>query len=320
MRLIQFISDHKKDQVGVCVGNDVQILKQVDSTYGLFMFAENEGIDLAEAASRLLLEEHIDFRKLAEEKRLKVPVSHPDPYHTWITGTGLTHLGSASSRNDMHQKSSADPDATDSMKMFRMGIENGKMNDGKPGVQPEWFYKGNGLMAVAPGKAIPSPAFALDGGEEPEIAALYIIDKKGEPKRIGYALGNEFSDHKMEKINYLYLAHSKLRSCAYGPELLTGELPPNILGKSRIRRQENIIWEKEFLTGEANMSHNINNLEYHHFKYPLFRQPGDVHVHFLGTSVLSFADKIEIKEGDSFEIEADAFQHPLMNSFHIERK
>jgi len=319
MRLIQFISDQHKDQVGICVSNDVQILKNVDSTYALFMFAESEGIDLKEAASRLLSDEHIDFRKLADEKRLKVPLSHPDPYHTWITGTGLTHLGSASSRNAMHQKSSSDPDATDSIKMFRMGIENGKMNDGKPGVQPEWFYKGNGLSAVAPGQAIPSPEFALDGGEEPEIAALYIINKKSEPKRIGYALGNEFSDHKMEKINYLYLAHSKLRSCAYGPELLTGELPANILGKSRIRRQGSIIWEKEFLTGEANMSHNINNLEYHHFKYDLFRQPGDVHVHFLGTSVLSFADNIEIKEGDSFEIEADAFQHPLTNSFHIKR-
>ena len=65
------------------------------------------------------------------------------------------------------------------------------------------------------------------------------------------------------------------------------------------------------------MSHNISNLEYHHFKYDLFRQPGDVHVHFLGTSVLSFADNLEINEGDSFEIEADAFQHPLINSIQI---
>ena len=190
----------------------------------------------------------------------------------------------------MHEKSATNEDATDSIKMFQMGVENGKMKDGIPGVQPEWFYKGNGLTAVAPGEAIPSPAFALDGGEEPEIAALYIIDKKGQPKKLGYSLGNEFSDHKMERINYLYLAHSKLRFCSYGPELLVGDLPSNIVGKSRIRRQGNIIWEKDFLTGENNMSHNISNLEYHHFKYDLFRQPGDVHVHFFGTSVLSFSD------------------------------
>jgi hypothetical protein len=317
MKLIQFTTGQNENRVGVCQENEVQLLKNLESTYALFMFAEDEGITIREAATRLLSGEYIDFQTLVDEKRLKVPLNHPDPYHTWITGTGLTHLGSASSRNAMHEKPATAQDATDSIKMFRMGIENGKMKDSTPGVQPEWFYKGNGLTAVAPGHAIPSPAFALDGGEEPEIAALYIINKKGEPKRMGYALGNEFSDHKMEKINYLYLAHSKLRFCSYGPELLVGDLPANITGKSRIRRQGNIIWEKNFLTGEANMSHNIYNLEYHHFKYELFRQPGDVHVHFFGTSVLSFSDNIETEEGDSFEIEADAFQHPLINSYYI---
>ena len=38
-------------------------------------------------------------------------------------------------------------------------------------------------------------------------------------------LSNEFSDHVMERQNYLYLAHSKLRSCSFGPELLVGDLP-----------------------------------------------------------------------------------------------
>jgi hypothetical protein len=31
------------------------------------------------------------------------------------------------------------------------------------------------------------------------------------PRRVGFALGNEFSDHTLEKKNYLYLAHSKGR-------------------------------------------------------------------------------------------------------------
>ncbi len=96
----------------------------------------------------------------------------------------------------------------------------------------------------------------------------------------------------MEKINYLYLAHSKLRQCSYGPEILLGELPPAVNGISKVTRNNNVIWEKQFLTGEENMSHNIANLEHHHFKYNLFRQPGDVHVHFFGTSVLSFLDNI----------------------------
>jgi hypothetical protein len=175
------------------------------------------------------------------------------------------------------------------------------------------FYKGNGLMAVPPGSWLPSPAFALDGGEEPEVAGLYLISKAGNPVRVGFALGNEFSDHQMERINYLYLAHSKLRHCSYGPELLIGELPAHVSGKSRIIRNNAVLWEKEFLTGEDNMSHNIANLEHHHFKYPLFRQPGDVHVHFFGTSVLSFSDNIRTQDGDIFEIEADVFGKPLRN-------
>jgi hypothetical protein len=158
----------------------------------------------------------------------------------------------------------------------------------------------------------------MDGGEEPEIAGLYIIGKSGQPVRIGFALGNEFSDHMMERINYLYLAHSKLRSCSYGPEILTGDLPVSITGESKIIRDGAVIWQKEFLTGEANMSHNIANLEYHHFKYTLFRQPGDVHIHFFGTSALSFADNIRTADGDIFEIQAEPFGKPLCNIIRIE--
>ncbi|TIS30695.1 MAG: GguC protein, partial [Mesorhizobium sp.] len=81
---------------------------------------------------------------------------HPDPAHLHLTGTGLTHLGSAATRDSMHKKLSSDGEEqlTDSMKMFRMGLEGGKPAKGQTGVQPEWFYKGNGTMAVAPGAAL----------------------------------------------------------------------------------------------------------------------------------------------------------------------
>jgi len=82
---------------------------------------------------------------------------------------------------------------------------------------------------------------------------------------------------------------------------------------SRILRNGTLLWEKPFLTGETNMSHAIRNLEHHHFKYPLFRRPGDVHVHFFGTATLSFADGITTQAGDVFEIEAPPFNLPLRN-------
>ena len=61
------------------------------------------------------------------------------------------------------------------------------------------------------------------------------------------------------------------------------------------------------------MSHTVANLEHHHFKYDLFRRPGDVHVHFFGTATASFADGFETRAGDVFEIEAPPFTLPLRN-------
>ena len=101
---------------------------------------------------------------------------------------------------------------------------------------PNGRFKGDGQCLVAPEQPISSPAFAGDGGEEAEIAGLYVIDHKGVPVRVGFALGNEFSDHVTERQNYLYLAHSKLRECSVGPELYLGELPANLSGTVKVLR------------------------------------------------------------------------------------
>ena len=244
---------------------------------------------------------------------LLAPIDHEDPAHLLLSGTGLTHLGSAEGRDKMHRALDDAAHQTDSMKMFLMGVEGGKPADGVEGAQPEWFYKGDGSSLVAPGAPLLSPDFALDAGEEPEIAGIYLIADDGTPVRLGYALANEFSDHVTERGNYLWLAHSKLRPAALGPELLVGELPAHVEGVSRIIREGRTLWEKPFLSGEANMSHSIANLERHHFKYGLFRRPGDVHVHFFGTATLSCSDGIETREGDVFEIEAAPFTLPVRN-------
>jgi hypothetical protein len=214
----------------------------------------------------------------------------------------------------MHKAAQAGEQLTDSMRMFLMGVEGGKPTEGVVGAQPEWFYKGDGSHVVGPGAPLTSPAFAQDGGEEPEIAGVYIIGADGTPHRLGFCLANEFSDHIVERGNYLWLAHSKLRQAALGPELLTGELPADVRGASRILRGNEIVWEKPFLSGEANMSHTIANLEHHHFKYDIFRRPGDVHVHFFGTATLSFSEGFQTKLGDIFEIGAAPFLYPVRNS------
>ncbi len=243
---------------------------------------------------------------------LLAPIDHPDAAHLIVTGTGLTHLGSAEGRDMMH-KGAAAGGATDSLRMFLMGLESGKPVHGTIGVQPEWFYKGDGDCLVAPGAPLTQPAFAGDGGEEPEIAGIYLVGTDGTPLRLGFTLGNEFSDHVTERVNYLWLAHSKLRQAALGPELRLGDLPTDVRGTSRILRDGAVLWEKPFVSGEANMSHSIANLEHHHFKNSQFRRPGDLHVHFFGTATLSCADDITTRSGDMFEITADAFALPLRN-------
>lgn len=315
MNLVQFSDDTGMPCVA-CVMDDETLapLEPARSMYAFVCDVLARGETLENAVRASTGRGRVSYDRLLREGRVLSPITHPDPAHLLVTGTGLTHLGSADTRDAMHTKLAADETAlTDSMKMFRMGLENGKPEEGQQGAQPEWFYKGDGDCIARPGSDLGSPAFALDGGEEPEIAGIYIIAPDGEPRRLGFCLGNEFSDHRMEQINYLYLAHSKLRPCSIGPELILGELPTDIRGVSRIARGGATIWEKSFASGEDNMSHSIANLEAHHFKYAGFHRPGDIHVHFFGTATLSFADGIETQPGDIFEISAEGFGRPLRN-------
>lgn len=312
MLISQIIQADGTIAVVVREGSEAALVRGAVSTYALATEAMAKGVSLSSVIMEHGLGQAVDLIQIASEGRMTLPLTHPDPAHMHLTGTGLTHLGSAAARDAMHSKLQADT-LTDSMKMFQMGLQEGRPAVGSIGVQPEWFYKGNGHNAVAHGAALTAPGFALDGGEEPEIAGIYIIAADGQPYRVGWALANEFSDHVTERINYLYLAHSKLRPAAFGPEILLGELPADIRGYSRIYRDGAMIWEKPFLSGEANMSHSYANLEHHHFKYDVFRQAGDVHVHMFGTATLSFADGIVPQAGDIFEIDAPALGMALRN-------
>jgi hypothetical protein len=297
-------------------GSEARLVRNTGSVYELASAAIAAGHGIVAEVAKRGLGDTVDLSRAVFD----LPVNHPDPAHLHLTGTGLTHLGSASARDAMHAKLAGAETLTDSMKMFRMGLEGGRPAKGQVGAQPEWFYKGNGHAAVAPGGALEAPGFAEDGGEEPEIAGIYLIGADGTPHRIGWALGNEFSDHVTERVNYLWLAHSKLRVASYGPEILVGDLPADIRGTSSIIRNDKTIWEKPFLSGEANMSHTFANLEHHHFKYSIFRQPGDLHVHYFGTATLSFADGIKTEPGDTFEISVSDFGQPLRNTLSFAPK
>lgn len=311
LRLLQRLSPTRAVIAATDAG--AHVVPGVDSVRALALRAIEAGHSLAEQVAALGQGEAVDLSALFADGAIGSPIDHEDPAHVVMTGTGLTHLGSAEGRDKMHRAAAEATTQTDSMRMFLEGVAGGKPEAGQVGQQPEWFYKGDGGQLVSPGGDFAMPAFAQDGGEEPELAGIYLIGPDGTPHRLGLCLANEFSDHVTERHNYLWLAHSKLRQASIGPELLVGTPPAHVEGTSRIVRDGATIWEKPFLSGEANMSHTLANLEHHHFKYGLFRRPGDIHIHFFGTATLSFSDGVTTEEGDMFEIAAAPFTLPLRN-------
>ena len=313
MRLLQRTSPAGVRELLAWDDDGCRVVPGVPSLLALAGRALAAGHGLAEAVAVCGAGATVDPVEELAAGRLLSPVDHPDPGRVLLTGTGLTHLGSAEGRDKMHKAAAAGDQLTDSMRMFLEGLEGGKPAGEAIGQQPEWFFKGTGMHLRGPGEPLDRPAYAQDGGEEPEIAGIYLIGPDGTPLRLGFCLANEYSDHVTERHNYLWLAHSKLRQASLGPELLLGELPADVRGTSRILRGDAVLWEKPFLTGEANMSHSVANLEHHHFKYPAFRRPGDIHVHFFGTATASFADGVVTQHGDEFEIAAAPFALPLRN-------
>jgi hypothetical protein len=307
---------------------NLRCLTEVASVYELAQRCLKTGSGLSEEVGALAQGEVLSYDTVydgASEWRLRAPIDVPgEPSRMLIAGTGLTHFGSAKDRQAMHAAGAdaqrAAETMTDSMRMFQWGIEGGRPKTGEIGIAPEWFYKGNGSILRGPFEPLAVPAFGEDGGEEAEIAGIYIIGEDGTPHRIGMAAGNEFSDHQFERRNYLNLAGSKLRACSVGPELVIGAGFQAIAGEARIQRGAETVWSKAIATGEENMCHSLANLEHHHFKFEGHRQPGDVHVHFFGAHSLSFGDGVALQDGDWMEVRYEGFGRALRNPLRIESK
>lgn len=327
MRVVQFRMENGKRRVGVVQDETVLDITSarppLRSVYSIFLEAERAGAKFNEFLNELIeaggweTQPYAPFLEASpnpDTPYLLSPFDHEDMHRLMVSGTGLTHLGSMQSRDKMHASDvQVEEPQTDSAKMFQMGIDGGKPSDGQRGVSPEWFYKGNGSILKGYRQNLEIPAYARDGGEEPEIAACYIVDNRGVPHRIGFAIGNEWSDHATEKINYLYLAPSKLRTCAIGPELHTEFDFEDVVLNCHVHRDGDIIYESgELRSGESAMCHSLANCEDHHFKYAAHRFPGDCHVHFLGTSKLSHSERNwTFQAGDEITIECPSLGAPL---------
>lgn len=318
MHLVQ-IANGGERRVAVVREPELVVLREADTVVALARRALAEERPLTVVVDRLLSNDVLSYDEVYEGRsawKLLTPVDCPEnPQRVSVSGTGLTHLGSARDRQAMHLAPTAQEEATmtDSMRMFEWGRQGGRPPEGQVGIAPEWFYKGDGSAVRGPFAALEIPGHAEDGGEEAEIAAIYIVAGDGTPWRIGMTTGNEFADHVFERRNYLNLAASKLRTCSIGPELVVGANFGDVSGRVRIYRSGDILWDKEIRTGEQNMCHSLANLEHHHFKFAGHRQPGMVHIHFLGADCLSYGEGVRLQAGDITEIQFENFGRALRN-------
>jgi hypothetical protein len=322
VKLVQLQHSQGYRRVGIVEEPNVVLLhSSVQSSYELFnqiIHKENPGSHLAVELKSNEVMFYDDIYEPNSTWSLLPPIDCPaDPLKCMLSGTGLTHKASAENRQKMHE-SQKDNELTDSMKMYMWGEEGGKPEKSKVGVQPEWFYKGNGLNLKGYGQPLHAPNYAKDGGEEPEIAGVYLVSKTGIPVRLGFVQANEFSDHVMEKTNYLYLAPSKIRNCAIGPELALNTDFTSLKGNVKIIRDKKTLWSKSIHTGEQAITHTLSNLEHHHFKYDQHRIPGQLHIHFFGADAFSFGEHIQLEEGDQMYVSFENMGRPLVNPLKID--
>lgn len=314
MRLVQIRQNGSTRRVGLVEGDRLRLVQGFDSVYRLALAAIESNRRLRETVEANLSADSIAY---SDDLTFLPAMDHPEERtRCLISGTGLTHRKSAQTRNSMHTGAQT---VTDSMRMYEWGVEGGRPESGRIGTQPEWFYKGNGYILRAHNESLQVPSYAEDGGDEGELAGCYVVDSAGVPRRVGLAVGNEFSDHVMERKNYLYLAPSKLRQCALGPELAVDPAFDDVRGLARIERGGVEIWRKELATGESHMCHSLANMEHHHFKYAEHRQAGDVHIHFFGAGAFSFGE-MTLQDGDVMEIAFEGYGKPLRNPLRTHRE
>ena len=178
-RLVQIEHPVKGRRVALVDGATLRLLATHRSVYAFATSALQTGLPLqrliAEDISQLSLP-YDEIYELRSEWRILPAFDHPDePSRCLVSGTGLTHLSSGTARATTQE----DAKITDGMRLYQTGVENGRPAPGVVGAVPEWFYKGSGSILGGHGDPLVVPNYARGGGEEAELAAVYLVDPEG---------------------------------------------------------------------------------------------------------------------------------------------
>jgi len=280
-RLVQLDHPGFGRRVALVDGDDLHLLGTFRSIYAFAQLALETGHKLRDLLSTDLTGIALDYAKvwaLETDWRVLPSFDHPnEPGLCIVSGAGQTHAR------------------------------------GGNGGGPAWFLKGSGVTLCGHGDPLTVPEFAAGAAEEAEIAAAYIIDKAGVPRRVGLTPGNEFCDPAQAAEGFAANAHSKLRPCSIGPELWLDAAFDEIHGSVSIRRNGEPLWQAELATGDRHTSYRLEQIERSLFRHPGHRHPGDVHVHFLGCPATSYAQGVRLQEGDEMIVAWEGFGRPLVN-------
>lgn len=279
-RLVQIVHPHYGRRVALVDGDALQLLSTFRTAYAFALAAIETGLPLRDLLSSDLAGIALDYNEvyaLRSGWRLLPSFDHPhEPGRCLVSGCANPHDGRAAPAS------------------------------------PPWFYKGNGMHLRAHGEPLPVPDFAASGAEEAELAAVYVVDPEGVPRRVGLTPGNEFADPAMAADPLLF-SHAKLRAAAIGPELVLRDDFGDIEGHVVVGRAGQAIWQHRIRTGEAHARFSLAEIERAAFRYEAHRIPGDCHVCFLGGGVSSFTSGVRLEPGDEITVEFQGFGRSLGN-------
>ena len=244
MRLLQLKDDAGRRRVAR-VGEDktsLDVLAGYDSTLELARDAIRRGCRLDDLVRVSKVDLRLEYDVVERAGQVRVPIDHPDPAHLLVSGTGITHLGSATARDAMHPGRTAGAERggdSDSMRMFRLGIE-GQADRGKAGVNRNGSTK-DGSIIVPPARRSRCLRSRSRAARKPRSSACtWSTIGHAAPDRL--RARQRIPDHGLEEQNYLYSRIEAARMLA-GPELLLGDLPDSVRGLSRVLRAGETLWK-----------------------------------------------------------------------------
>lgn len=285
----------------------LQLLSTYRSIYSFAQAAIATGVELRELISTDLAGIALDYDPIHagdSEWKLLASFDHPIvPTRCIVSGCANRHGMSHDSAGRADSHGQASESAGQAARRYA----------------PTLFFKGTGATVRAHNETIRIPGYAKSGAEEAEIVGVYLIDPNRIPRRVGFSLGNEMADPALFDADANLYSHSKLRECAIGPELVLDAAFDSIGGKVSVARGNGDQWSHEIRTGEAHTEFSLAEIEQRLFQHASHRQPGDVHVHFLGGSVSSYAEIGSLTDGDQVTIEFSGMGRPLRNTIEVER-